>query len=230
MNPRLAFALAVLVACAAAAVLGVSLAARGDGGGARAAASAGTGWAGALRPPGLPPQDFDLRDQDGKPASLAAYRGQVVILAFMYSTCEDTCPLQAQTIKGALDDLGHELPVLAVSVDPADDTPARARRFLVKQGMTGRMRFLLGTRAQLAPVWKAYAIQPQGADFEHSAYVLLIDRQGRQRVGHPAEEMTSDGLVHDLRRLEGEGARAQAVAAKPASDASAASARSSAAR
>ncbi len=222
INPRLAFALAVLVACASAAVIGVSLAARDDGGD-RAGVS-GTGWAGAVRPPGIPPQDFALRDQDGRPASLAEYRGQPVIVSFMYSTCEDTCPLQAQTIKGALDDLGRDVPVLAVSVDPANDTPVRARRFLVKQGMTGRMRFLLGTRDELAPVWKAYAIQPQGEDFEHSAYVLLVDREGRQRVGHPADQMTSDGLVQDLRRLMAEGAQAAA------SDASAASARSSAAR
>ena len=218
----------VLVACAAAAVLGVSLAAR-DGGTGSAAAVAADGWAGALRPPGIPPQDFALRDQDGRPASLAQYRGRVVVLSFMYSTCRDTCPLMAQTIKGALDDLGHDVPALAVSVDPANDTRVTARRFLVKQGLTGRMRFLLATRAQLAPVWKAYAIQPQGHGFEHSAYVLLIDRSGRQRIGHPAEKMTADGLVHDLRRLEAEGAQA-ATATTRASDASAASARSSAAR
>ena len=199
---RLAFALAVLVACALAAVVGVSLAARDDGP-ARAEDRLQLvgGWAGAKRPPGIPPQDFSLRDQDGRRVSLAAYRGRPVVLTFLYSTCEDTCPLQAQTIKGALDDLGADVPVLAVSVDPANDTPTRARRFLVEQGLTGRMRFLLGSQAELEPIWKAYAIQPQGRDFEHSAYVLLIDAQGRQRIGHPAQKLQADGLVHDLRKL-----------------------------
>ena len=32
-------------------------------------------------------------------------RGKVVVLSPMYSTCEDTCPLAAQQIRGALDDL-----------------------------------------------------------------------------------------------------------------------------
>jgi protein SCO1/2 len=66
------------------------------------------------------------------------------------------------------------------------------------------MRFLLGTRAELAPVWKAYGIQPQGADFDHSAYVLLIDRQGRQRIGFPVHQLTPDALAHDIRQLQAE--------------------------
>ena len=158
------------------------------------------GFQGAVRP-AIPPQDFTLRDQDGKTVSLASYRGRPVILTFMYSTCRDTCPLTAQQIKGAMDDLGHDVPALAVSVDPAQDTPTRARRFLLRQGLTGRMRFLLGDRAQLAPVWKAYGIRPQGKGFEHTAYVVLVDGKGVQRVGWPVDKLTPEGLAHDLRLL-----------------------------
>lgn len=219
MPPRVAFALAVLVACTGAGLLGVTLAARDDGAREAAALELVGGWAGATRPSGIPPRDFALPDQDGRLASLAAHRGAPVVLTFLYSTCEDTCPGQAQAIRRALDDLGSGVPVLAVSVDPDNDTRARARRFLLDQGLTGRMRFLLGTRAQLEPVWSAYGIQPQGEDFEHSAYVLLVDGQGRQRIAFPASKLTSAGLVHDLRRLSNE--RSSAT--------SAASARSSAA-
>src|SRR3954447_19089749 len=160
----------------------------------------GPGFEGAVRP-AIPPQDFTLRDQDGETVRLSAYRGRPVVLTFMYSTCRDTCPLTAQQIKGALDDLGHDVPALAVSVDPAQDTPTRAKRFLLRQGLTGRMRFLLGDRAQLQGIWKAYGIEPQGKAFDHSAYVLLIDRRGRRRVGWPVERLFPEGLANDLRRL-----------------------------
>jgi protein SCO1/2 len=156
--------------------------------------------AGATRPD-IPARDFVLRDQDGRRVALSSLRGQVVILTFLYTTCRDTCPITAQQIAGALDRFGRDVPVLAVSVDPAHDTPALARRFLVQSRLAGRMRFLLGTRAQLAPVWRDYGIRPQGAGFEHSAYVLLLDRQGRQRVGFPVDRLTPEGLAHDLRRL-----------------------------
>jgi len=199
MHPRLRLVLIGLVACAVAAIAGVSLADRGNP--ARPASSS-DGFRGALRPRGVPPKDFVLRDQDGRPARLADYRGKVVVLTFLYSTCKDTCPIQADQIRGALDDLGSEAPpALAVSVDPAGDTPERARAFLLKRRLIGRMRFLLGTKAQLAPVWRAYAVQPQSEEFEHSAYVLLIDKAGRQRIGFPVNRLTPEGLAHDIRLL-----------------------------
>jgi protein SCO1/2 len=161
------------------------------------------GFAGAVSPSDIAVRDFSLRDQDGKPASLREYRGRVVVLTFMYSTCQDTCPVTAQTIRGALDQVGHDVPVLAVSVDPAHDTRDSAERFLVKQSMSaGRMRFLLGTRAQLQPIWKAYGIQPQGKGFEHTAYVAVLDQTGRQRVAFTIDHLTDRDLAHDIRKLE----------------------------
>jgi protein SCO1/2 len=166
--------------------------------------SSGAGFEGALRPAGIPPITFALKDQNGKVATLAQYRGEPVILTFMYSTCKDTCPLTAQQIRGALDQLGQDVPTLAISVDPANDTPLNAKRFVNQQSLTGRMRFLLGGQAQLAPVWKAYGIQPQGKGFDHSAYVVLVDAKGVQRVGWPVEKLSPEGLAHDLRVLEQE--------------------------
>ncbi len=171
-----------------------------------------SGFAGAVSPPGARAADFRLRDQDGAQAGLATGRGRVTVLTFLYTTCEDTCPIAASQIVGALDDLGpraEEVEALAVSVDPADDTPARARRFLSARRLTGRMRFVLGSESQLRPVWDAYGIQPQGEDprgktFEHSARVVLVDKRGFQRVAFPLDQLTPPALAHDLRRLQAE--------------------------
>jgi protein SCO1/2 len=201
---RLRLALITLLACTAAAAAALLLAAGNQGSSDSGARTPVNGFDGALRPPDIPPQDFSLRDQDGERVSLAADRGRVVVLTFMYSTCRDTCPITAQQIRGALDQLGHDVPTLAVSVDPPNDDEANAKAFLLRQHLTGRMRFLLGSRGELAPVWRSYGIQPQGEGFEHSAYVLLIDKRGRQRIGFPVDQLTPEGLAHDIRRLEAE--------------------------
>jgi protein SCO1 len=198
MPARVRLALMVAATLAILAAAGVLVFARTE----PSAPPTASGFVGSLRPD-IPPQDFTLRDEDGRRVSLRQYRGRVVVLTFLYSTCRDTCPVTATTIRGALDELGHDVPTLAVSVDPAHDTPDSAEAFLVKQGMSaGRMRFLLGTRAQLAPVWRSYGIRPQGNGFEHSAYALLIDKRGRQRVSFPVSQLTDAGLAHDIRRLE----------------------------
>ena len=163
---------------------------------------------GALRPPGIPPAPFRLTDQDGKTVTLDDVKGKVAIVTFLYTTCVDTCPLTAQQIRGALDRLGHDVPVLAFAVDPPRDTPERAQRFVVEQRLAGRMRFLTGPRAELRKQWKAYGIRPQGEGFEHTAHVVLLDRAGVQRIGFPVEKLTPEGLAHDVALLEGDGDRA----------------------
>jgi protein SCO1/2 len=184
-----------LCLCLAAGIAGVVLARLGDD------SVAAPGWEGAVRPPGARLPDFALRDQDGETVTAAGLRGGPVVVTFMYSTCEDTCPGQAQSIRGALDRLGRDVPVVAFSVDPANDTPARARAFLLEQSMTGRMDFLLGSREQLAPVWEAFGIAPQRDGREHSAYTVLVDGRGSQRIGFPASQLTPSRLAHDLARL-----------------------------
>jgi protein SCO1/2 len=184
--------------CAVAAVAGVVLAQGRDG---PHELRLTDGWAGALRPPRQPVPDFSLTDQDGRTVTSASLRGEPVVFAFIYSTCRDTCPAQVQTIRGALDDLGHDVRVIGVSVDPANDTPKRAESFLLKQGMTGRMDFLLGTREQLAPVWRGFAVRPQQQNLEHSAHTVLVDARGVQRIGFPYDKLTEEALAHDLARL-----------------------------
>jgi protein SCO1/2 len=155
-------------------------------------------------PKGVRAPDFDLRDEYGKPISMRSYRGKPVVVSFLYTHCDNTCPAQAQTVRGALDDLGHDLPAVAISVDPPRDTADSARAFLSKQHALGRLHFVLGTRAQLAPLWKGFAIQPQTSNQEHQARITLVDKRGYQRIGFPGGQATPERLAHDLRLLERE--------------------------
>ncbi|HEX4806545.1 MAG TPA: SCO family protein [Conexibacter sp.] len=201
MPARLRLTLVVAAVCVLAALAGAALLGGRDGTGAAAGDATPTGLHGALRPAGLPAPDFRLRDQDGRLATMREYRGRLVVVAFMYSTCRDTCPLTAQQIRGALDQLGHDVPVLAISVDPAGDTSANVRRFLAEQRMARRMRYLTGTHAQLAPLWRAYGIQPETAESEHTASTVVDDGAGRQRVGYLTDQLTPEALAADLRAL-----------------------------
>jgi protein SCO1/2 len=132
---------------------------------------------------------------------MRSLRGSPVIVTFLYSTCTDTCPAQAQQVKGALNELGEDVPALAVAVDPPRDDPDRARKFLAKQRMTGRMDFLVGPRPALKRLWSAYAVQPQREDLEHTARLVLVDPKGVQRVSFPIDQLTPERLAHDVKLL-----------------------------
>jgi cytochrome oxidase Cu insertion factor (SCO1/SenC/PrrC family) len=63
------------------------------------------------------------------------------------------------------------------------------------------MRWALGSAQQLQRLWKAYGIQPQTADEEHSASTVLLDARGVQRVGFATSVLTPQALAHDIAML-----------------------------
>jgi protein SCO1 len=194
VNPRIAIALLMVAVAAFAAVALAAGSAEEDAGG-------GERFAGSTLPAGLKAPELGLRDEEGEVVRMSELRGEPAIVTFLYSNCEDSCPAQAQQVKGALNELGRDLPALAISVDPANDTPESARAFLSEQRMTGRMRFVLGSRPELLRVWRGYAVEPQLDDLDHTARIVLVDGAGIQRVGYPLGEVTPERLAHDLRLL-----------------------------
>ena len=153
---------------------------------------------GFTRADGVPVPDFTLTDQDGRRVTPDA--DKPAIYAFIYSHCEDSCPAEIQQIAAAMDNLGHDIPVYGISVDPANDTQASAKRFLLDQKVYRRVQFLLGSEKELAPVWKGFATSPQRERQEHSAGVVLA-LGGEQRFFYPAASLTGRGLAGDLKKL-----------------------------
>ncbi|MGD0452625.1 MAG: SCO family protein [Solirubrobacteraceae bacterium] len=173
-----------------------------------------SGFDGAPFPAGIGAPSFTLTDQYGRRVSLGDYRGQVVLLTFLYSTCGDTCVVIAQQIRGALDELEGEHArrptVLIVSADPTADSPAHVRSFLSEVSLTGRVQYLTGSLAQLRSIWRAYGIKPASVgarEFDEYASVLLLDRSGEKRVLFESEELTPEALSHDVLKLDGDPAR-----------------------
>ena len=161
---------------------------------------------GALRKP-MPAPSFALRDQDGRLVRLARLRGKVVVLAPMHTHCREACPLVAQQIRAAIDDLPPaeraEVRALALSVDPPRDSAAAARRFIRTHHVQGYLDFLLGPPRTLRPLWRSYGFAPETEAREHNSLAVLIDRRGRERVSFSVGFLTPESLSHDLRILLG---------------------------
>jgi protein SCO1 len=175
-------------------------------------ANGGSGFDGAALPGVISAPTFTLRDQAGREVSLHEYRGRVVALAFLYSTCGGPCVLIAQQIRGALDELeeahAHPPAALIVSADPAADTPARVKTFLAQTSLSDRAHYLTGSLSQLKAVWRAYHVRPASSGpttFTEYASVLLIDPQGDERVLFQSEQLTPEGISHDIRKLQSGG-------------------------
>ncbi len=152
-----------------------------------------------------PAPAFALRDQTGRRVTLASLAGRTVALTFLDSLCKESCPIEGRMLASAIRQVsGPGRPqLLVVSVDPAGDTPRTVARALHKWKLPADTLWLLGTHAQLKPVWNAYQItvDPVSGDIIHSTAVYLIDRKGDERAGFLMPFVP--GLVTDDFRLLG---------------------------
>lgn len=151
---------------------------------------------------------FVLDDARGGRLDTASLKGRPYLVTFLYTDCQDVCPLIAQEVRQALERLGprgREVTAVAVTADPQADTPDAVRGWLDEQGMPDNFRYLLGTRRELAPVWKAHYAAPQPHDkaaSAHSASIWLVDRKGRWRAKFSGGAPVPPGdIAHDLRLL-----------------------------
>lgn len=139
-----------------------------------------------------PAPDFSLVERSGRPVSAGDLRGRVWIADFIYTTCQDTCPLQSRSMAALQADLkGHgDLRSVSITVDPLTDSTAllaayaeRYRadpdRWLFLTGEVEQIRRIIqdGFRLSAAPVDGA---TPDPVVF-HSSRFVLVDRDGEIR-------------------------------------------------
>ena len=169
----------------------------------------------ALPPPSpyrgsIPPSDirapnFTLRDYRGSEVTVSRLRGRVVVVSFVDSTCTEKCPIVTSVIARAFERLprsvrGEVVPLL-ISVDPRLDSARSIRRFLARRRALA-LSYVVGSVAQMRPVWKAYGILPAidtgNADI-HSSDVRIFDRHGIWvSTQHAGVDLTADNLDHDV--------------------------------
>ncbi|HSS32529.1 MAG TPA: SCO family protein [Solirubrobacterales bacterium] len=173
-----------------------------------AATAGGTYAGGEATPPKAAPA-LKLKNYLGEAVDLAEYKGKAVLVTFIYTHCPDICPLIVSHLKTAQAELGPEakdLQIVAVSTDPAGDNPRTVAKFLHDHGMTGRMKYLIGSPAELGKVWTDWNIVAKraktGRDLvEHSALVYGIAADGKITTLYPANFDPSQ-IVHDVPLLE----------------------------
>ncbi len=134
--------------------------------------------------------------------------GTPYLVTFLYANCPDVCPLIGEQLRQTLQKLGSDaagVAVVAVSVDPRGDTPATVRAWLKRHREPAQFHYLLGTQAELAPVWRAWYAAPQIAgdpQSAHTAVVWIVDARGRLAAKLAAgTPFDTSGLARDMRSL-----------------------------
>ena len=146
-----------------------------------------------------------LKDIDGKTVDIRSYRGEPVLVTFVYANCPDICPLimeNLRRVRTQAGPLGQRMKVIAVSVDPKGDTVPVVRDFLRQRRVGGFVDYLIGTRPELEKVWANWQIArgvPKSDPelVEHSGLIYGVTGSGELATAYPVG-FEAAAIVRDL--------------------------------
>ena len=153
---------------------------------------------------------FTLTGSDGKPFASSSLAGKPYAIFFGFTHCPDVCPTTLARMVRLRQQLGagdRPFEILFVTVDPKRDGPAEVGKYaeLFDSPVTG----LTGSPAQIEQAKKQFGIFSQqvpdgsgGYSVDHTATVLLFDRQGKFTATIAPEEQDSAARAK-LRRFTG---------------------------
>ena len=154
-------------------------------------------------------QGFNLPDFDGKPRTLADFKGKVAIVFFGYTQCPDACPTTMAELAGVLKTLGPDasrIQVVFISVDPSRDSPALLKNYVTN--FRPDFLALRGDEAQTQSVIKDFKLvvekvpgkTPDSYTIDHTAGTYIFDPQGRVRL-FATQSLDPALLTDDLKAL-----------------------------
>ncbi len=153
-------------------------------------------------------RDFQLTDHNGKPRTLADFKGKVVVVFFGFTHCPDVCPVTLGELAIVARELGKDaerMQVLFITVDPERDTPAVLSKYVPAfdpafLGLYGDPDATLKTVKEFKVFYQKQPVSGGGYSVDHSAGTFIYDTAGRLRLfasyGQGAPKMR-----HDIRLL-----------------------------
>ena len=172
--------------------------------------------------------DASLVDQQGRPVTLAAYRGHIIVLVPFLTSCQEECPITTGAllaVRGALvgAGLGTKVDIVEASVDPGRDVPARLAAYAALTRTNWAL--LTGPPATMAAIWRNFGVyaqpvpeavppgtdwqtgRPYTYDVDHTDGFILIGPNLHERfITSAAADLGARSLDPSLARLlDGQG-------------------------
>lgn len=168
--------------------------------------------------PGDQVPDFKLRNQDGRAIHLDQFRGQTLVLTFIYTRCPlpNFCPLVTRNFAAIHQQLASDpalyakTHLLCVSFDPDHDTPARLRAYGATyigsddKNAFAHWDFAIPTKSELLAMAKYFDVGiTSGPDdtITHTLSTTLIDPRGKVVRFYPGNEWTPQQVLGDVKHL-----------------------------
>ena len=152
---------------------------------------------------GQPVPDFTLTDQNRRHVRLSQFAGKVVAVTFIYTRCPfpNYCFRLSnnfgQLQKRFKDQMGRDLVLLSIVIDPANDSPEALTNYArIWKADSDGWHFLAGPLPEIQQLCRKFDMNfyPDEALLVHSFHTAVIDRQNRLAANLEGNEFTAQQL------------------------------------
>ncbi|QHW35406.1 SCO family protein (plasmid) [Paenibacillus rhizovicinus] len=160
-----------------------------------------------------PAPSFALNDMNGNLVRSSDLNGHVVLLAFIFTTCPDICPITTSKMVQLQEELkqrgqfGNQVRFVSITIDPDQDTPEALKQYASQMGADpAGWSFVRGTEQDIQELASrfGYMVQNLGdGQFVHTVTSLtLIDGSGQVRnIYKMGEDMVNKTVLGDIETL-----------------------------
>ena len=136
--------------------------------------------------------DFVLTTQAGETLRRGDLKGKVLLVSFIFTTCNGTCPATTHRMSQVHEELERRgllkegrVRFLSITLDPARDTPDALQRYMRLYDLNAAdWSFLTGPPEQVArtvAAWGMWARPAANGQLDHPSRIFLADVKGRVR-------------------------------------------------
>ena len=137
-----------------------------------------------------PISDHLLIDENYDYYSLKKGTHDVIVVAFIFTTCPDVCPVITSNLVSAEQQLGGvDYQFISITVDPATDSPGKLRSYMQNYGAS--WPHLTAELEDIQEVWDDFMIQVNTTEIQNHDH----DHSGDNEKSENPEEMSSTVMV-----------------------------------
>ncbi len=154
--------------------------------------------------------DFTLTSQSGATVRLADFKGKILLVSFIFTTCNGSCPATTHRMGQVQQELKSrgllaDVRLLSITLDPARDTPEVLRNYMrIYDADPATWTFLTGPPDEVRKTIKAWGMWARPAangQLDHPSRIFLVDPRGRVREIYNLNFLKTAWVAEDVELL-----------------------------